>query len=68
MYFAKVKKLSVNTCQMIEDWKESFDQNNIISALFVDLSKAFDSLLQCLLMAKFRSHVLSLPACDLLSS
>ena len=31
---------------MIEDWKESLDKNNVGGALFMNLSKAFDSLPQ----------------------
>ena len=54
--------------KMIEDWKESLDQNNVIGALFMDLSKKFDSLPHGLLIAKFRAYGLSLSACDLLSS
>ena len=54
--------------KMIEDWKESLDKNNVIGALFMDLSKAFDSLPHGLLIAKFRAYGLSLSACDLLSS
>ena len=54
--------------KMIEDWKESLDKNNVIGALFMDLSKAFDSLPHSLLIAKFQAYDLSLSACDLLSS
>ena len=53
---------------MIEDRKESLDKNNVIGALFMDLSKEFDSLPHGLLIAKFRAYGLSLSACDLLSS
>ena len=53
---------------MIEDWKESLDKNNVIGALFMDLSKAFDSLPRGLSIAEFRAYGLSLSACDLLSS
>ena len=53
---------------MIEDWKESLDKNNLISALFMDLPKAFDNLSDGLLIAKFRAYGLSLSAEDLLSS
>ena len=53
---------------MIEDWKESFDKNNVIGAIFMYLSKAFHSLPHGLLIAKFRAYGLSLSACDLQSS
>ena len=52
---------------MIEHWKESLDKNNVIGALFIDLSKAFDSLPHGLLIAKSRAYGPSLPAFDLLS-
>ena len=52
---------------MIEDWKESLDTNDVIGALFMVLSKAFDSLPHGFLIAKFRAYGLSLSACDLLS-
>ena len=66
--FRKKYSCQSTLANMIEDWKESLDKNNVIGALFMDLSKAFDSLPHGLLIAKFRAYGLSLSACDLLSS
>ena len=66
--FRKKYSYQSTLVKMIEDWKESLDKNNVIGALFMDLSKAFDSLPHGLLIAKFKAYGLSLSACDLLSS
>ena len=66
--FRKKYSCQSTLVKMIEDWKESLDKNIVIGALFMDLSKAFDSLPHGLLIAKFRAYGLSLSACDLLSS
>ena len=66
--FRKKYSCQSTLVKIIEDWKESLDKNNVIGALIMDLSKAFDSLPHGLLIAKFRAYGLSLSACDLLSS
>ena len=66
--FRKKYSCQSTLVKMIEDWKESLEKNNVIGALFMDLSKAFNSLPHGLLIAKFRAYGLSLSACDLLSS
>ena len=66
--FGKKYSCQSTLVKMIEDWKESLDKNNVIDALFMDLSKAFDNLPHGLLIAKFRAYGLSLSACDLLLS
>ena len=41
---------------MIEKWKKSLDNNGIFGALLTDLSKAFDSLVHDLLIAKLHAY------------
>ena len=66
--FRKKYSCQSTLVKMTEDWNESLDKNNVIGALFMDLSKAFDSPPHGLLIAKFRACGLSLPACDSMSS
>ena len=66
--FRKKYSCQSTLVEMIEDWKESLDKNNVIGALFMDLSQAFDSLPHGLLIAKIRAYGLSLSACDLPTS
>ncbi len=37
---------------MIENWKSALDQQKIIGAVMIDLSKAFDTIPQSLLIEK----------------
>ena len=53
---------------MIEDWKDSLDNRNIVGAIAVDLIKAFDSLPHGLLAAKLFAYGVALPADKLLCS
>ena len=39
--------------KLIEEWKKSLDDKNIIGAVLMDLSKAFDCILLDLLIANF---------------
>ena len=50
---------------MIEDWKLAIDENEIVGALFMDLSKAFDCLT---IIAKLHAYGLSFDSCELLYS
>ena len=53
---------------MIEDWKLAIDENEIVGAFFMDLSKAFDCLPHSLIIAKLHAYDLSFDSCELLSS
>ena len=41
--FPKKYSCQSTLVKMIEDWKRFLDKNNVIGALFMELSKAFDS-------------------------
>ena len=48
--------------KLIEEWKKSLDDKNIIGAILMDLSKAFDCIPHDLLIAKLHAHGLSMDA------
>ena len=54
--------------KLINDWKISLDSNQVVGAVFMDLSKAFDCLPHSLIIAKLHAYGLSLDACKFLSS
>ena len=54
--------------KVIDDWKKSLDKNHIVGAVFMDLSKAFDSLPHSLLISKLNAYGLSISACNLMAS
>ena len=54
--------------KVIDDWKKSLDNNHIVGAVFMDLSKAFDSLPHSLLISKLNAYGLSMSACNLMAS
>ena len=47
---------------MIEKWKRALDENTKVGAIFVGLSKAFDTLYHRLLPAKLKAYDLQPPA------
>ena len=54
--------------KMIEDWKKCVDTGKMVSTIFVDSSKAFDSLSHGLLIAKLSAYVVDFNSCKLLAS
>ena len=53
---------------MTESWQKSLDQKKVISALSLDLSKAFDSLLYDILIAKLHTYRFEMKALKLICS
>ena len=45
---------------MLEKWKEGLDKNNFVDAIFMDISKALDTLHHDLLIAKLEAYGLSI--------
>ena len=66
--FRKKYSCQSTLIKTIDDWKVSLDRNQMIGAVFTDLSKAFDCLPHGLIIAKLHEYGLSLDACDLFSS
>ena len=53
---------------MIERWKQAIDKGKYISVMYMDLSKAFDTINRDLLLAKLRAYGFSTSTLNLLHS
>ena len=54
--------------EMLENWKSALDKSESVCALFMDLSKAFDTVNQDLLLAKLKAYGFSKDALTLMCS
>ena len=54
--------------RLIEDWKALLDQHQVIGAMMLDLSKAFDCLPHRLLIAKLKAYGFDDNSCSLMHS
>ena len=54
--------------KLIEEWKKSLDDKNIIGAVLMDLSKAFDWIPHDLLVVKLHAYVFSIDAITIIYS
>ena len=52
----------------VEYWKKALDSNETVGCVLMDLSKAFDSIPYCLLLAKLSAYGLSLNAVNVIRS
>ena len=52
----------------MEKWKSALDKEENICALFMDLSKAFDTINHDLFLAKLKEYAFSVNALDLICS
>ena len=53
---------------MLEKWKKAVDKGEYVSALFMDLSKAFHTINHDLMLAKLKAYGFSLNAVKLIRS
>ena len=53
---------------MLEKWKKAVDKGEYVSAVFMDLSRAFDTINHDLLLAKLKAYGFSLNAVELMRS
>ena len=53
---------------MLEQWKRALDKGEYVSALFMDISKAFDTINHHLLIAKLKAYGFSKESLKLMKS
>ena len=53
---------------MLEKWKNALDEAEIVCVLFMDLSKAFDTINNNLSLAKLKAYLISINALDRMNS
>ena len=53
---------------MLEKWKKGIDNGSYVSSLFMDLSKAFDTINHDLMLAKLKAYGFSTNALNLMHS
>ena len=66
--FRKSHNAQYSLLKMIETWKNHLDQGKKIGAIFMDLSKAFDTIDHSLLLAKMKAYGFSTNSLRLLQS
>ena len=54
--FQKISRNPACACTMLEKWKKAVDNEEYVSALFLDLSKAFGTINHDLLLAKLKAY------------
>ena len=66
--FRKNHNAQYSLLKMIENWKKQLDNSEKVGVIFMDLSKAFDSINHSLLLAKLKVYGFSNQALNLLQS
>ena len=66
--FQKISRTQNLLVTMLEKWKKAVDKREYVSALLMDLSKAFDTVNHDFLFAKLKAYVFSLNAVKLMRS
>ena len=64
--FRKNHNAQYSLLKMIENWKKQLDNGEKVGVIFMDLSKAFDTISHSLLLAKLKAYGFSDQALSLL--